>query len=115
MRTNSATPGQSPIARDFQNVVDDAHELLKTVEREGEATIGQAKSKVSGTIEAAASKLAGTVETAKSKLGEYGASATEAGKKYAAQTDAYVHANPWQSVGIGTAVGALLGFLIARR
>jgi ElaB protein len=115
MRTNTAIPGQNPIARDFQNVVDDAHELLKTVQSEGEASLGQAKSKVAGTIEAAASKLAGTVDAAKSKLVDYQACATEAGKKYAAQTDDYVRSNPWQAVGIGAAFGALLGLLIARR
>ena len=30
-------------------------------------------------------------------------------------TDTYVRANPWRAVGISAAVGALIGFLAARR
>ena len=32
MRTNTSTPAAGAIARDVQNVVDEAHELLKTDE-----------------------------------------------------------------------------------
>ena len=45
-----------------------------------------------------------------------------AGEKVAAQTkeiadraDSYVHDNPWTGVGIGAAVGVVLGVLLARR
>jgi ElaB/YqjD/DUF883 family membrane-anchored ribosome-binding protein len=30
-------------------------------------------------------------------------------------TDAYVRTNPWRAVGISAGIGALVGFLIARR
>ena len=30
-------------------------------------------------------------------------------------TDGYVHANPWQAVGIGAAFGVLVGLVLARR
>ena len=30
-------------------------------------------------------------------------------------TDEYVRANPWRAVGISAGIGALIGFLIARR
>jgi ElaB/YqjD/DUF883 family membrane-anchored ribosome-binding protein len=104
MRTNSTTPSQNAIARDFQNVVTDAQELLKTVEREGEAAVGEAKGRLSGSL-----------ESAKARFNEYQASATEAGKKYAAQADHYVHENPWKAIGAGAALGALVGYLVARR
>jgi len=93
MRTNSATQASNPIARDFRHVVEDAQELLKTVEHEGETKLGEARAKFS----------------------ELGAQATDGAKKAAVQTDQYVHAHPWQAVGVGAAVGAVLGFLIARR
>jgi ElaB/YqjD/DUF883 family membrane-anchored ribosome-binding protein len=32
-----------------------------------------------------------------------------------AATDEYVHANPWQMIGVAAAVGALIGMLISRR
>jgi ElaB/YqjD/DUF883 family membrane-anchored ribosome-binding protein len=104
MRTNTTSSNQGAIARDFQNVVTDAHELLKTVEREGEAGFVEAKSKLSGSLDAA-----------KAKLGEYQESAVQAGRKYAEQTDKYVRDNPWRAVGVGAALGAVIGFLVARR
>ena len=102
MRTN--TPTSNPIARDFQNVVDDAHELLKTVESEGTGKLNQARS-----------KLQDSYDVARAKLIEAGGIVTENAKQYATRADDYVHANPWQAVGVGAAVGALVGFLLARR
>ena len=94
----------SPIARDFQNVVDDAHELLKTVEQEGTGKINQVRSKVQDTI-----------DTARGTLNDVGTQVAASAKQYAATTDDYVRANPWQSVGVGALAGVLVGFLIARR
>lgn len=37
------------------------------------------------------------------------------GKLAAGHTDDWVHENPWSAIGIGAAVGLVLGFLIARR
>jgi ElaB protein len=100
--TNSTSP--NPIARDFQNVVDDAHELLKTVQVEGGAKVNEARSKLQESFDVAREKLAEATTTAQ-----------DSAKKYAAQTDEYVHAHPWQAIGAGAAVGALIGFLLARR
>jgi ElaB/YqjD/DUF883 family membrane-anchored ribosome-binding protein len=72
----------NPIARDIQNVVSDAQELLKTVQSEGQ------------------SKLTDVQDGAKEAMDT---------------TDAYVRSNPWRAVGVSAAVGALIGFLIARR
>jgi ElaB/YqjD/DUF883 family membrane-anchored ribosome-binding protein len=95
---------QTPIARDFQNVVDDAHELLKTVQTEGEGKIDQVRTKFQESL-----------EVAKSKVGEVGTQVTQSAKQYARTTDEYVHAHPWQAVGVGALAGAVLAFLIARR
>ena len=102
MRTN--TPTGSPVARDFQNVVDDAHELLKTVEREGEGKLNQARARAQEAY-----------DIARQKLGEVGGQVTDTAKEYATTADDYVHSNPWQAVGIGVAVGAVVGFLLARK
>ena len=103
MRTAQPS-SQNPINRDFQNVVDDAHELLKTVEQEGSVKVNQVRTKVQESL-----------ETAKAKLGEVGTQVQESARQYATTTDEYVRANPWQAVGVGALAGALLGFLIARR
>jgi ElaB/YqjD/DUF883 family membrane-anchored ribosome-binding protein len=36
-------------------------------------------------------------------------------KTAAKATDSYVHENPWKAVGLGAAVGVVIGLLIARR
>lgn len=92
------------IARDFQNVVTDAQELLTTIGNEGDAQLTEAKNKVRRSLQ----------ETVKG-LEALQASVTTGAKTAAMNTDAYVHDNPWVAVAIGTALGALAGYLIARR
>lgn len=103
MRTAQPT-SNNPISRDFQNVVDDAHELLKTVEQEGAGKVNQVRSKVQDSL-----------ETARARLGEVGTQVADNAKQYATTTDEYVRAHPWHAVGVGALAGALVGFLIARR
>ncbi len=101
MRTN---PQSSPMARDVQNVVSDAQELLRTVQSEGESRMAEVRSKVQDRIESARQTAYDLQRTV--------ADGAELAVK---STDAYVHANPWTSIGIGAAVGMLIGFLVARR
>ncbi|APV48923.1 hypothetical protein BWI17_04025 [Betaproteobacteria bacterium GR16-43] len=103
MRTGQPN-SQTPIARDFQNVVDDAHELLKTVQTEGEDQLSNVRSKVQDTI-----------DVARAKVGAVGSHVQKTAKQAAVTTDEYVRANPWQAVGVGALAGALVGFLVARR
>jgi ElaB/YqjD/DUF883 family membrane-anchored ribosome-binding protein len=30
-------------------------------------------------------------------------------------TDGYVHENPWRAIGVGAAIGLLIGYLVSRR
>ncbi|QLG87315.1 DUF883 domain-containing protein [Chitinibacter bivalviorum] len=60
-------------------------------------------------------KIAENLRTAKHRLVELEGNALEKAKVAAKQTDEYVHTHPWQAVGIGAAVGLLVGFLVARR
>lgn len=48
-------------------------------------------------------------------LEDAGSAMVERSKEAARVTDDYVHAHPWQAVGIGAAIGVLVGMLIARR
>jgi ElaB/YqjD/DUF883 family membrane-anchored ribosome-binding protein len=41
--------------------------------------------------------------------------ALEKAKAAAQKTDQYVHENPWKAIGIGAALGVVVGMLIARR
>ena len=100
-RTSTQT---DPIARDIQNVVSDAQDLLKTVQSEGESRLADVKSRVQTQLAAARQTLGELQET------------VQTGAKQAIDTtDNYVRSNPWRAVGISAAAGALIGFLIARR
>lgn len=102
--TSSTDMGTNPIARDIQNVVTDAQELLKTVQSEGGTRLSEVKVKVQQQL-----------DSAKQMLGQLQATVNDGAKVAIDTTDAYVRSNPWRAVGISAAVGALIGFLAARR
>ncbi|MDA3132024.1 MULTISPECIES: DUF883 family protein [Enterobacteriaceae] len=65
------------------------------------------------------SKLRGKAERAlkesRTRLGETGEVLAEQTRVAAARADDYVRENPWTGVGIGAAVGVVLGVLLSRR
>jgi ElaB/YqjD/DUF883 family membrane-anchored ribosome-binding protein len=103
---SATNPGgrTSPIARDIQNVVNDAQELLRTVQAEGEGKLADVKTRVQGQL-----------DVAREKLGELQENVQDGAKAAIDTTDAYVRGNPWRAVGISAALGALIGYLVARR
>jgi ElaB/YqjD/DUF883 family membrane-anchored ribosome-binding protein len=105
---NASTVGNgsnsNPIARDIQNVVSDAQELLKTVQTEGQSKLAEVKGQVQVKL-----------DSAKQMLGELGTQVQDGAKQAMDTTDAYVKANPWRAIGIAAGVGAFIGFLISRR
>ena len=91
------------LINDFKVAVTDAEALLKAtlntggekvaeIRAKAEESLGIAKARM---IEAQSEVLAKTKEAAKA-------------------TDAYVHENPWRSVGVAAGVGLLVGLLIGR-
>ena len=63
----------------------------------------------------AKAKLAERITAVKASVGQMGGAIAD-GTRHAAQaTDSYVHERPWQAIGIGAALGVLVGLLIARR
>jgi ElaB/YqjD/DUF883 family membrane-anchored ribosome-binding protein len=52
---------------------------------------------------------------AKFGITEGGRRVSAAARTAATATDEYVHQSPWQAIGIAAAVGATVGFLLARR
>jgi ElaB/YqjD/DUF883 family membrane-anchored ribosome-binding protein len=100
----SGTTQDNPIARDIQNVVSDAQDLLKTVQTEGTDRMTDVRAKVQTQL-----------DSARKTLGELQQTVQDNARQYIDTTDTYVRGNPWQAVGISAAVGALVGFLIARK
>jgi ElaB/YqjD/DUF883 family membrane-anchored ribosome-binding protein len=99
-----STSQPNPVARDIQNVVSDAQDLLKTVQDTGSEKMGEMRAKMQTQIDAARQTLV-----------ELQQSVQDGAKVAISSTDEYVRSNPWRAVGISAGIGALVGFLIARR
>jgi ElaB/YqjD/DUF883 family membrane-anchored ribosome-binding protein len=106
--TMRSTTQDNPIARDIQNVVSDAQDLLKTVQTEGADRVNDKMSEVRARVQT-------QLDAARKTLGELQQTVQAQATQYMDTTDAYVRANPWQAVGVSAAVGAVIGFLIARK
>lgn len=92
------------LAYDLKIVIEDAEELLK-------ATASQAGEKVA----AARVKIQESLDVAKGKLDRLREVGVDKAKEAAAATDDFVHEHPWKAVGIGAAIGVIVGMLISRR
>ena len=92
------------LVADLKMVISDAEELLL-------ATAAQAGEKAS----AARARITESLKVAKEKLVSAEGIALDKAKAAARATDDYVHENPWAAVGVGAAVGLVIGMLISRR
>lgn len=92
------------LVSDLMLVIGDAEALLG-------ATAHQAGEKVA----AARARMQETIAGAKERAAELGAATLDGAKAAGRATDDFVRENPWQAVGIGAAVGVILGMLISRR
>ncbi len=88
---------------------------LKTVIQDAEAWLRNGGQLTGDELKAAKAKFEQTIASAKEGLSEYQQTVVEKTKEAARVTDEYVHDNPWKSVGLGAAVGVVVGLLIARR
>jgi ElaB/YqjD/DUF883 family membrane-anchored ribosome-binding protein len=89
---------------DLKTVVSDAEALVK-------ATAGQAGDKI-GEVRARAED---SLRSARLALREAEAQVIDKTRLAARATDDFVHDKPWTAVGIGAAVGMIIGLLISRR
>lgn len=92
------------LASDFRAVMDDIDALMT-------ATTNKADTEVKALRERIQERLSG----AKEKLLDAQHEAFQRAKDAATATDDYVHAKPWQAIGVAAAVGLALGVLIGRR
>ncbi|MEA9390387.1 YqjD family protein [Acerihabitans sp. TG2] len=61
------------------------------------------------------SKAEHALKETRTRMGDSGERIAEQTKVAAEKTDEYVHENPWTGIGIGAAVGFVLGALLTRR
>jgi ElaB/YqjD/DUF883 family membrane-anchored ribosome-binding protein len=92
------------IVSDLKSGVDDAEGFL----RAAAASTGEKAAELR-------EKATAALKRASESLGDLQATVIEKGRDAAIMTDDYVHENPWQAIGIGAAIGFLIGVVVARR
>lgn len=96
--------GEERLIEDFREVIADAEALLKATANTGDEKLAAMRSKAEKSI-----------AVAKDAIGESKAAIIAKAKAVTKETDAYVHENPWKSIGFAASVGAIIGLLIGRR
>lgn len=92
------------LIEEFNAVVAETEQLLKSV-----ATAGGEKA---GALRASVEQ---NLANAKDRLRDLQQAATEKTQAAAQATDEYVHEHPWQAIGIAAGLGVVIGALLNRR
>jgi len=100
----AAAASRSSVSREFHNVLADIEDLIKAT-----------TSLTGDELSRARAKLNARVAVAKQSLDEMGGAMALQARQAATVTNDYVHAEPWKAIGVGAAVGFLLGIVLARR
>jgi ElaB/YqjD/DUF883 family membrane-anchored ribosome-binding protein len=88
---------------------------LKTVIHDAEGWLRNGGQLTGDELKAAKAKFEQTLASAKTSLIDIEETVVERTKVAAKATDEYVKDNPWKSVGLGAAIGVVIGMLIARK
>ncbi|HSD36229.1 MAG TPA: DUF883 domain-containing protein [Rhodocyclaceae bacterium] len=93
------------------DLIEESQDIL----RETEQLIATAVGATGEEAKALQVRIIDALERAKKSLTEAERAAVAKARAAAKATDTYVHENPWKAVGLGAAVGIVIGMLIARR
>lgn len=99
-----STVTTADLARDLRTVVADAEALLR-----------QAAGGASGQYEAARETLEESLRIARARLDDAQSVLMDSARRAGRATDGYVRDHPWEAVGLGAALGVVVGLLIGRR
>lgn len=103
--TRNAVEGTSSVvSREFHNFVADIEDLIKS-----------STSLTGEELEKAREKIRTRISEAKDSLSEISETVVDRARKTVEVTDQYVHEQPWSAVGVGAALGLIVGLLLARR
>ncbi|OGB33592.1 MAG: hypothetical protein A3F78_01780 [Burkholderiales bacterium RIFCSPLOWO2_12_FULL_61_40] len=95
----------------IDNLVEDFGSMLT----EAEVLLKRSGNESGDTARALRSEVEAKLLAAKLRLQELEGKAIDGAKAAQKATNAYVHENPWQSIGIAAAVGLVVGLLMNRR
>ncbi|MGJ7133686.1 DUF883 family protein [Morganella morganii] len=88
---------------------------LKSLADTLESVLNTAESKSKEEVDSLKKKAQAALENSRTRLAEGKEQVVQQTKEIAGKADNYVRENPWAGVGIGAAVGVVLGVLLARR
>jgi len=89
---------------ELQTLADTLEEVLNTSSEKSKTEIDKLHNKAQSAL-----------KNTRARLDESGARIVQTTREAADRTDVYVRDNPWTSVGIGAAIGVVLGVLLSRR
>lgn len=89
---------------ELKTLADTLEEVLNTSADKSQEEIGKLRNKAECAL-----------KESRLRLGETGDAIIKQTREGAARANEYVHENPWTGVGIGAAVGLVLGILLTRR
>lgn len=89
---------------ELKNLADTLEEVLSTSTEKSKTELDKLRSKAQSAL-----------KDTRARLGDSGDRIAQTTREAAERTDVYVRDNPWTSVGIGAAVGVVLGVLLTRR
>ena len=102
--TATADKALSGVSREVKNLLTDIEDLVTSTTSLTGEDLARAKA-----------KLSARVTQAKESVEKMGGEIASQARHGAKVTDTYVHEQPWQAIGIGAALGLVLGFALARR
>ncbi len=106
--TNSTTSTNSSAA---QSVI----EHIKHVAQDAEALVRETADVVGERAKELRNRIAQSAAKARAQLEEIEETVVDKTRLAAKQTDDYVRDHPWESIGIGVAIGIVIGVLLTRR
>lgn len=100
---SSATPTDR-LLDDLRQVVEDTEALLRATAGQAGERAQEARTRAEDSLRQARARLEGLEQEVVTRA-----------RDAAHEADRYVHANPWQSIGVAAGVAFLLGLLVSRR
>lgn len=88
---------------ELKNLADTLEEVLSSSTEKSKTELDKLRSKAQSAL-----------KDTRARLGDSGDRIAQTTREAAERTDVYVRDNPWTSVGIGAAVGVVLGVLLTR-